>query len=191
LGGIPATIGGALVIMNAGGRFGQIGDVVQSVRAVDRSGIDVVLDRREIHFDYRRSGLGSLILTVAEFMLAPADREKLRAFHKDVMAYKAESRSRSRRIRRVCVFKNPTLLMDIEGIGAKGQCVSAGMLIDRAGCKGLSVGGARVSERHGNFIVTSSGCTASNVIDLMEIVSTRVMEAFRRPHRSGGRDLEA
>lgn len=176
LGGIPATIGGALV-MNAGGRFGQIGDVVQSVRAVDRSGLEVLLDRREIYFDYRRSGLGHLILTQAEFMLAPGDREKLRAFHKDVMAYKAESQPLAADSAG-CVFKNPTLLADIEGIGAKGQRVSAGMLIDRAGCKGLSVGGARVSERHGNFIVTSAGCRASDVIDLMEIVSARVMERF-------------
>ena len=176
LGGVPATIGGALV-MNAGGRFGQIGDVVQSVRAIDRTGLEVTLDRREIRFDYRKSGLGELILTEAEFLLTPGDPVRIRGLHKEVMAYKAESQPLSADSAG-CVFKNPTLVSDVESIGGKGQRVSAGMLIDRAGCKGLSVGGARVSERHGNFIVTTSGCLAADVIELMERVSARVMGSF-------------
>ncbi len=176
LGGIPATIGGALV-MNAGGRFGQIGDVVQSVRGVDRTGLDAVRDRREIPFEYRKSGLGAMIVTEAEFLLAPANTEKLRAFHREVMAYKAESQPLNADSAG-CVFKNPTLHADVEGIGPKGARVSAGMLIDRAGCKGMAEGGASVSERHGNFIVTSRGCSAASVITLMDRVAARVLDTF-------------
>lgn len=176
LGGIPATVGGA-VIMNAGGRFGQIGDAVQSVHAVDRAGIEVVRDRREIRFEYRRSGLHELILTSVEFMLSPSDPAALRQRHKEVMEYKTGSQPLSADSAG-CVFKNPLLASDLEGIGARGERVSAGRLIDLAGCKGLSVGGASVSERHGNFIVTSRGCLAADVLELMERVRARVADRF-------------
>lgn len=176
LGGIPATVGGA-VIMNAGGKFGQIGDVVQCVRGLDRSGLAVVRDRREIAFDYRRSGLGDIIITSVELMLAPSDAGELKARHLEVMAYKKDSQPLAADSAG-CVFKNPTLAADVEGIAAKGARVSAGMLIDRAGCKGMSVGGATVSERHGNFIVTAPGCRAADVLVLMERVQRRVAETY-------------
>lgn len=176
LGGIPATIGGATV-MNAGGKFGQIGDVIQSVRGIDRGAVDVVFDRREIAFDYRRSGLHRVIITSVEFLLTPGDPAKLRAFNKEVMTYKAESQPLSADSAG-CAFKNPTLAVDVGGVGARGQRVSAGMLIDRAGCKGMRVGGAEVSDRHGNFIVTSGGCRAADVIDLMGRVADRVLNHF-------------
>jgi UDP-N-acetylmuramate dehydrogenase len=81
-----------------------------------------------------------------------------------------------------CVFKNPTLTHDIKDIGAAGQRVSAGMLIDRAGCKGMAVGGAIVSQRHGNFIVTDPHTAkARHVIDLMAQVAARVHDGFGVP----------
>ncbi len=176
LGGIPATVGGA-AIMNAGGKFGQIGDVVQCVRGIDRAGIDVVRDRREIAFDYRRSGLNDIIITSVELMLRPSDAAALKVKHREVMAYKKDSQPLAADSAG-CVFKNPALATDLDGIGAKGARVSAGMLIDRAGCKGLSVGGATVSDRHGNFIVTAPGCRAADVLGLMDLVTQRVTDAF-------------
>ena len=176
LGGIPATVGGA-AIMNAGGRFGQIGDVVQCVHGIDREGIEVVRDRREIAFDYRRSGLNDIIITAVELLLRPADKASLRTRHLEVMAYKKDSQPLAADSAG-CVFKNPTLIADVDGIGARGQRVSAGMLIDRSGCKGMSLGGASVSECHGNFIVTATGCRASDVLGLMERVAQRVLDRF-------------
>lgn len=176
LGGIPATVGGA-AIMNAGGKFGQIGDAVQCVRGVDRCGLEVVRDRREITFDYRRSGLQDIIITSVELMLTPSDAVALKAKHLEVMAYKKDSQPLAADSAG-CVFKNPTLGADVAGIGQKGSRVSAGMLIDRAGCKGMSIGGATVSERHGNFIVTAAGCRAAEVLELMNRVSRRVAETF-------------
>jgi UDP-N-acetylmuramate dehydrogenase len=177
LGGIPATIGGA-IMMNAGGAFGQIADVVVRVHAVDRRGVARVLERKDIHFGYRHSGLQALIVTSVELELKPGDRDQLRTKHRDVMAFKSASQPMAARSAG-CVFKNPTLECDAPGFGASGHRVSAGMLIDRAGCKGLAVGGASVSHRHGNFIVTEPATAkAAHVLELMDLVRARVHERF-------------
>jgi len=176
LAGIPATVGGA-AIMNAGGAFGQVSDVIARVHALDRAGREVVLERTQIGFDYRRSGLNDLVLTSVEFNLPPADPRVLRERLKDVMAYKKRSQPMAERSAG-CVFKNPTLPHDVADIGPAGSRTSAGMLIDRAGCKGLRLGGASVSPRHANFIVTDRAATARAVIELMQQVAARVQDAF-------------
>ncbi|HMN41886.1 MAG TPA: UDP-N-acetylmuramate dehydrogenase [Phycisphaerales bacterium] len=177
LGGIPATIGGA-VRMNAGGTFGQIADVVWRVHGLRRDGSEFTLTRKQIGFSYRHSGLDDAIITHVELALFPTDPAALRTRHKDVMACKAKSQPMGERSAG-CVFKNPTLAEDLKDIGAKGARVSAGMLIDKAGCKGTSVGGASVSQRHGNFIVADmKTATARHVIDLMDQVKRRVRESF-------------
>jgi UDP-N-acetylmuramate dehydrogenase len=177
LGGIPASLGGA-IRMNAGGSFGQIADVVQRVHGLRRNGTEFTLSRKEIGFSYRHSGLDDVIITHVELALFPTDPVSLRTRHKDVMAYKAKSQPMAERSAG-CVFKNPTLSADLKDIGVKGQRVSAGMLIDKAGCKGMAVGGASVSERHGNFIVADmKTATARNVIDLMDKVTHKVQAAF-------------
>jgi UDP-N-acetylmuramate dehydrogenase len=180
LGGIPATVGGA-VIMNAGGAFGEIGNSIVRVFAVDRTGRECVLEKgRDVHFTYRHSGLQGLIITGAELMLPPGDAAALRAKLKDVMAYKKTSQPMAENSAGCC-FKNPTLSSDVKELGelgVKGKRVSAGLLIDRAGCKGMRVGGASVSMRHGNFVVTDPGATARDVIELMGQIEARVRDAF-------------
>ena len=97
LGGIPASIGGALV-MNAGGAFGQIADVVRRVVGVARDGAPVALDRDQIDFGYRRSGLQGLILTACEIELRRGDAAALRDRLKEVMAYKKSTQPMSWRM---------------------------------------------------------------------------------------------
>lgn len=176
LGGIPASIGGALV-MNAGGAYGQIADTVVRVHGIDRTGRPTSLERDEIDFCYRHSGLEHLILISAELELTEEDPDELRRKLKDVMQYKKRSQPLADQSAG-CVFKNPVLPADLEGVGPRGERVSAGMLIDRAGCKGLTVRGASVSERHANFIVTAPNALARDVIDLLEVVRRRVFDAF-------------
>ena len=188
LGGIPASVGGA-VIMNAGGAFGQIADSVARIHALDRHGRNVTIDRRQIAFDYRRSGLGHLIITEVEFNLSPADPAALRARHLEVMAYKSKTQPMADKSAG-CVFKNPTLTEDLtlensdpgaagpHEVHRAGSRVSAGMLIDRAGLKGLRVGGASVSPRHANFIVTGADAKARDVIELMDRVALGVFARF-------------
>lgn len=201
LGGIPASVGGA-VMMNAGGAFGQIGDVVEKVSGATRGGRRVTLVRGHIDFEYRSSGLQGMIITDVELKLTPADPEALRTKLLEVMAYKKRTQPMAERSAGCC-FKNPTVEVQramsegwVDGeakhvgsesrptqrIGSESRpthCrVSAGMLIDRAGCKGMRVGGAEVSESHANFFVVREGATARNVIDLMEQVTQKVEERF-------------
>lgn len=180
LGGIPATIGGALV-MNAGGAFGQIADCVLRVRGISRDGREVSLERDQIPFAYRHSGLGNLILVSVDLSLPRADPAALREKLKEVMAYKKNSQPMAANSAGCC-FKNPTLghaLRDASGdIGEAGQRVSAGKLIDRAGLKGLCVGGASVSPRHANFLVTGAGAKARDVIRLIGEITRRVHDRF-------------
>lgn len=180
LAGIPATLGGALV-MNAGGSFGQIADAVVRVHALDRDGREVTLERGEIAFSYRNSGLSGLILVSAELALTPGDAGTLKKRQLEVMAYKRRSQPLKDRSAG-CAFKNPLLERPIEGLpggaGAAGTRVSAGMLIDLAGCKGHRVGGAEVSGAHANFIVVHEGACAGDVIRVMEDVEQRVFDRF-------------
>ncbi|MCC6285951.1 MAG: UDP-N-acetylmuramate dehydrogenase [Phycisphaerales bacterium] len=176
LGGIPASVGGA-VVMNAGGRFGEIGGAIASVRAMSREGREVLLRRESCRFGYRSSALSDLIVLEAEFQLTPADPGDVRERLKEVMAYKKTSQPMGDRSAGCC-FKNPMLRAPVPDVGDAGQRVPAGMLIDRAGCKGLAIGGARVSERHANFIVTSPGARARDVIALMRELQRRVADAF-------------
>lgn len=179
LGGIPASVGGATV-MNAGGNFGQTGDVVHAVHALDRAGKAVSLRRNQIEFTYRHARFGehkNLILTHVEFKLRRADANALRARLKEVMAYKKKTQPMGERSAG-CFFRNPVLREDLPGIAVAGSKVSAGMLIDKAGCKGVRHGGAMVSPHHANFVVAEKGCTAGDILALMEQVRQRVKAAF-------------
>ncbi len=176
LAGIPATVGGA-VIMNAGGAFGSMSDVVHSVSAMDRVGRLHELDRSQIDFDYRQSLLNHLLITEVIFQLTPGDAAEIKASLARCMEYKSGSQPLGAKSAG-CVFKNPVLNEPIEGIGEYEQRVSAGMLIDRAGCKGLSLGGAQVSDVHANFITTTKDAQAREVIGLIAQVHDRVRDRF-------------
>ncbi len=178
LGGIPASIGGA-TIMNAGGAFGQFCDVVYKVHAMDRQGVPITFSRNAVNFSYRHSGLNDLIITGVELKLKRDDPAKLRAKLREVMDFKKKSQPLGDNSAG-CIFKNPTLKQPIPHVGPAGARVSAGMLIDLAGCKGMTVGSAKVSERHGNFLTaTRSGeGKAADMLRLIDQVRDAVAQKF-------------
>ena len=170
LAGIPASLGGA-VMMNAGGKYGEIGSVVERVGVLTRTGERLDLPHDQVGFSYRHSGLDHLIIVEVDLLLrrVPEKMEAaLRERLKEVMAYKAGSQPMAASSAGCC-FKNVML---------NGRMTSAGMLIDQAGCKGMSVGGASVSTVHGNFLVVEEGCLARDVIALMEQVRAAVKAKF-------------
>jgi len=186
LGGIPASIGGAAV-MNAGGTFGQIADVIACIHTIDRQGRERTLQRSQIDYSYRHSGLSGVVITCVELDLRPGDPAALRGRLKDVMAYKKNSQPMGANSAGCC-FRNPSIRRDIalaagwtkdsSGDASDLIRVSAGMLIDRAGCKGLRIGSAEVSQGHANFLVADTGGRAGDVIALMAECSRRVFDAF-------------
>lgn len=161
--GIPGSVGGA-VRMNAGGKFGDIGSVVESVRLMDRRGNISEMKKPDLSFDYRSSNIEVPLILSATMQLTPGDPAQIAKSMQEIWIFKKNNQPLSTRSAG-CMFKNPP-----------GQ--SAGMLIDRAGLKGLAVGGASVSEKHANFIVAKEGCKSADVIKLMETVRTRVIEDF-------------
>lgn len=176
LGGIPATVGGATA-MNAGGAFGQIADHIIRVHALDRAGRAHAIDRSKIDFGYRQSRLNHLLITAVEFDLAHGDPEALRLELKRVMAYKKDTQPLADHSAG-CVFRNPTLTEDTEGLGISGERISAGLMVDRAGCKGMTQGGATVSDQHANFIITTPQATAADVLGLIGQIRQRVLDTF-------------
>jgi len=161
--GIPGTVGGCLHA-NAGGRYGEIGDRVTRVACVDADGELVVHERGALRFGYRTSNLGDAMIVSADFELEPGDVSARRERLREIWAYKKSTQPLAERSTG-CVFRNP-----------KGE--SAGSLIDRAGMKGLSCGGARVSEVHANFIVAENGAKAADVRQLIDRVRDGVARTF-------------
>jgi UDP-N-acetylmuramate dehydrogenase len=176
LAGIPATIGGATV-MNAGGAFGEWGNAVVAVHALDRAGREHTFQRQQIDFGYRQSRLNHLIITSVDLQLEATDAERCKAELGRCMEYKSGTQPLKDKSAG-CVFKNPVLTEDLMDLGVEGQRVSAGMLIDRAGGKSMRVGGASVSELHANFFVCEKDACARDVIDLIARVQRRVLDTF-------------
>ena len=162
--GIPASIGGA-IRMNAGGKFGCISDSLETVTCLSSTGELMTLAKKDVHFGYRESRIAEPIILSATFSLEKCDPIPIRDKVKEIFAWKKSCQPLADSSAG-CAFKNP-LLPD-------GSRMSAGKLIDNAGLKGLSVGGASISAQHANFIVTNASATARDVINLMQTVYERV-----------------
>lgn len=161
--GIPGSIGGA-VKMNAGGNFGDFGAAVEKVQLMDIEGNIFEKSKPELVFDYRRTNITAKFILNAQLKLTPADSEQIMRTIKEIWIYKKNTQPLNTK-NSGCIFKNP-------------RGVSAGALIDRAGLKGLQIGGAIVSEKHANFINAEKGCTSNDVIRLIDTIKDKVKHQF-------------
>jgi UDP-N-acetylmuramate dehydrogenase len=160
--GIPGTIGGALR-MNAGANGGETKDVLVEAVGIDREGNRHVFSNAEMKFVYRSSGVDpSIIFTSARFGGLIAAPEAIRARMMQVQNHR-ETAQPIREKTGGSTFKNPP-----------GH--SAWKLVDAAGCRGLRLGGAQVSEMHCNFLINTGDATAHDIEMLGETVRTRVKE---------------
>lgn len=165
--GFPSTVGGA-IRMNAGGAFGTISDHLEDVTCVTKAGETVRYRAADICFGYRATNIPDPIIVGATFALEQDDPIRLRERVKEVFAFKKSTQPLADSSAG-CAFRNP-----VDPV--TGERVSAGKLIDDAGLKGLSFGGASVSRQHANFIVAQPGAVAEDVIQLMEQIKRRVFE---------------
>ncbi|MET4800115.1 UDP-N-acetylmuramate dehydrogenase [Bradyrhizobium sp. LB11.1] len=158
--GIPGTIGGALR-MNAGANGGETKDVLIEARGVGRDGAKHIFSIADMKFVYRSSGVDpSIIFTSARFRGAIRHAEAIRARMAEVQTHR-ETAQPIREKTGGSTFKNPP-----------GH--SAWKLVDAAGCRGLRVGGAQVSEMHCNFLINTGDATAHDIETLGETVRERV-----------------
>ena len=161
--GIPGSVGGG-VAMNAGAYGGEMRDVLESAEYVDADGVISTLSGDALGLSYRHSAFSDTdkLITSAVFRLTPGDGEAVRARMNELIEKRRASQP-----------------LDMPSAGStfkRPKTGYAAALIDQAGLKGLSVGGAMVSTKHAGFVVNAGGATYSDVIELMREVRRRVYE---------------
>jgi UDP-N-acetylmuramate dehydrogenase len=160
--GIPGTVGGA-VCGNAGDKYQWIGEVVESVEVYKNLGKEII-NKEKIVFGYRKSSLENCIITNVSFFLKKNIKSD---------SFTAVSRNIQKHLKTQplnmpnagSIFKNP--------VG-----FSVGKLIEESGLKGIRVGGAQISEVHGNFIVNCGGALAKDVLALIDLMKNKVKQKF-------------
>lgn len=163
--GIPGTVGGA-VVMNAGAYGGQIADVLVSSRCITPEGVRT-LTAEEHRLSYRRSIYAEepgWVCAEATFCLQPGDPDQI---HAEMADYARRRRD-----------KQPLEWPSAGSTFKRPEGCFAGKLIEDAGLKGFTVGGAQVSEKHAGFVINRGGATCADILALMQAVSDRVYEQF-------------
>ena len=165
IGGIPGTVGGGAV-MNAGAYGGEMSQVVTKVSAVSAlSGHVITFEGDELAFGYRSSAMmrADVIITDVVMQLSPGNPDAIRL--------RMEEFARARR------EKQPLEFPSAGSTFKRPEGYFAAKLIDDCGLRGLSVGGAQVSEKHAGFIINTGSATSSDILALMEQVAARVYDA--------------
>ncbi len=163
--GVPGTLGGG-IYMNAGTKYGCYADILTELVLFDfKSGLRT-LHRRDLYFGYReQTAVGDSLVVSMVFQLKPSDGAVVRAEVDRIIAERAAKQPLDYPS---CgsTFKNPP-----EGL-------SAGRLIERAGLKGTTCGGAEISLKHANFILNKGNAKARDILTLIGIIKKTVYEQF-------------
>ena len=163
--GIPGSMGGA-VFMNAGAYDGEIKNTIIEAEVIDKEGNYKLLRGEGLQFGYRTSNIKSegYIVVSATLGLVEGDKEKISS-RIDDLTQKREERQPLEYPSAGSTFKRP-----------EGHF--AGKLIEDAGLKGYSIGGAQVSEKHSGFVINKGGATAKDVLDLINHIQEEVKRQF-------------
>ena len=164
--GIPGSLGGA-VFMNAGAYGGEMKDIVKSVKTISPDGQEErIFTAEEMDFGYRHSCLeeNGYIAVEVTMELEKGDREEIAARMKELM----EKRN----------SKQPVNYPSAGSTFKRPEGYFAGKLIEDAGLKGLTVGGAQVSTLHSGFVINIGGATATDILQLMALVQNTVYDKF-------------
>lgn len=163
--GIPGSVGGA-VFMNAGAYDGEIKEVLDKVKVMDKEGNVLSLNTGELDLSYRHSNIeekGYIVLE-AKFNLKKADKSAIWKKMQELMARRID--------------KQPLNFPSAGSTFKRPEGYFAGKLIDDAGLRGYSIGGAKVSDKHCGFIVNADKASAEDVYALITYVRLKVKEKF-------------
>ena len=163
--GIPGTVGGG-VYMNAGAYGGEMCQVVTGVTAMDRQGRLLEIPAEELDLSYRHSRFMNedLVILSVRVKLEKGDREEIRAKMAELMSRRRASQ--------------PLELPSAGSTFKRPKTGYAAAMIEAAGLKGLRVGDAQVSEKHAGFLINRGGASCDDMLRLIELVQSRVREAF-------------
>lgn len=165
--GIPASVGGA-VRMNAGGAYGDIGSSVLRIRVMSENGQVYYRERDDLVFGYRQTNIAAPFILEVDFELTEEEPEALMRRVKEIFFYKKSTQPMAARSAG-CAFKNPP-----DEVAA-----TAGQLIDRAGLKGYTIGAARVSDVHANFVIADrNSAKADDIRAVIDHVHDTVLTRF-------------
>jgi UDP-N-acetylmuramate dehydrogenase len=160
--GIPGTVGGA-IFMNAGANGSEISQTLVSVDFLNSNGELQILNKHELHFDYRFSSFqkkrGAIVGGTFKLLTsknARINQLKLIDYRTKTQPYSDKSAG--------CIFLNP-------------KEKSAGALIDTCGLKGTQIGGAKISEQHANFIINVGNSSSQDVLKLINLAQIKVKES--------------
>ena len=165
--GIPGTIGGA-VRMNAGANGREMKDVIKTVKCLDYYGNEKTFANEEMNFGYRTSILKTekYIATEVEIELDKGNSEEI----KEKMDMYKEKRKNSQ----------PLEYPSAGSTFKRGEDFITAKLIDEAGLKGTKVGDAEVSRKHGGFIINKGNATASDILELVQIIKNKIYEKYQK-----------
>lgn len=163
--GIPGSVGGA-VFMNAGAYGGEMSQIIVSCRALMPDGALREFSKEELKLGYRTSvfSQNSGIVTSCRMKLQAGDRETIYGYMRELAGRRTE--------------KQPLNLPSAGSTFKRPEGYFAGKLIQDSGCRGLRVGGARVSQKHAGFVVNEADASAEDVIRLIRLVQMRVRDCF-------------
>jgi UDP-N-acetylmuramate dehydrogenase len=171
--GIPGTVGGG-IIMNAGTSHGSMKDVLESIDVLLPTGKRIRIRKERLYFDYRKLSWhpkltdgyhDQTVILDGRFCFYPSNPEMLKKTAREIMK-KRKQRQPVGLPSAGCFFKNPP----------SGD--TAGQLIEKAGLKGKSIGGAEISSKHANFFINRHNASAADFLTLMELVEKIIFEKF-------------
>lgn len=167
LAGIPGTIGGAIV-MNAGAHGKEMKDVVKSVKCIDCNGNEKIFTNEEMEFEYRKSRIKRLheIVLEVEMELQKGTKEEIEQKMRTYTEYRKE--------------KQPINYPSAGSTFKRGNDFITAKLIDDAGLKGYTIGGAMVSTKHSGFVINKGNATAKDVLELIKHVKEEVYKKFNK-----------
>lgn len=177
--GLPGSVGGA-VFMNSKWTkpAGFVGDCVYQATILTPSNKLKTVNQDYFNFSYGKSSLQSSndILVSVVFSLKQGDKDTLWQRANESVTYRHESQPQGVKTAG-CVFKNISEA-DALTFGTPDHIKSAGYLLDKSGCKGLQRGQVTVSTEHANFVITQTGATASDVVELIDTMKKMVKKKF-------------
>lgn len=164
--GIPGTVGGA-VFMNAGAYDGEIKNVITFADVIDKNGNIIRISKDELDLSYRHSSVEKkgLIVVGAEFELEKGEEENIRVKMADFASRRRE--------------KQPLNFPSAGSTFKRPEGYFAGKLIEDAGLKGKTVGGAQVSEKHAGFIINTGNATTDDILGLIDCCQKTVYNEFK------------
>jgi len=171
--GIPGTVGGG-IIMNAGTSHGSMENVLESINVLLPTGDTRIIKKEALDFDYRKLSWNpeltdghrdQTVILDGRFCLCPSDPEALKKTARKIIRIRKQSQPIGLPSAG-CFFKNP----------ASGE--TAGKLIEMAGLKGKSFGGAEISSKHANFFINRHKASAADFLALMDLAQEAVFEKF-------------